>query len=63
MANYGGVKRYRLISPETYERLSLNSVSDPKEVIKRAKSRSPSPEDSNWQDVLLMLPKYYRRNA
>ena len=54
------VKRYRLVSPESYDRLSLNST---KVNVDRLKSRSPSPDKSDWRDIVLMLPKHYRKNA
>ena len=59
------VKRYRLVSPESYDRLSMNSGNDVNtiEKAKKSKSRSPSPNYSDWRDIMLMMPKHYRRNG
>ncbi len=56
------VKRYRLISPESFDRLSSMMTSTTVNV-RKSKSRSPSPDKSDWRDILLMLPKHYRRNT
>ena len=64
--NIGQVKRYRMISPETYNRLlkpQTNENNNKQTIIDGGRSRSRSPEISNWEDVLIMLPINYRKNT
>ena len=54
------VKRYRLVNPDSYNRLMMTS----KPLTPQTqRSRSSSPEISTWKDVLIMLPVQYRRNS
>ena len=57
------VKHYRLVSPDSYNRLMM-MMSKPL-TPQTQRSRSSSPEISTWKDVLIMLllPVQYHRNS
>jgi hypothetical protein len=56
------VKRYRMVSPDSYNRLIMSKPSITIPPLAQ-RSRSSSPEISTWKDILIMLPVQYRRNT